>query len=130
MNGKGLLGSCWFGIVHDGAPLVQANTQESADRSCGVHMRLMWNACDIPIDVSNQLFGTRLLTSSCIRSWSWVCPFLFECARHDGHVLVAEAEIDRLLPFIGQARQCPEPAVCGLLGEAHIFESERQRELS
>jgi hypothetical protein len=37
--------------------------------------------------------------------------------------LVAEAVIDGLLPFIGQARQCPEPAVCGLLGETHILES-------
>jgi hypothetical protein len=50
--------------------------------------------------------------------------------RHHGEVPVAEALIDRLLPFVSQARKGGEAVVAGRLqGEAHVLERERQREL-
>ena len=49
---------------------------------------------------------------------------LVECAGDHRQVLVAEAVIDRLLPFIGQTRKRPEPVLSRLQGQAHILEGE------
>src|SRR5712691_182054 len=57
-------------------------------------------------------------------------PILFECALHDGEVLVAEPVIDGLLPFVGQGRERGEAAVVGRLQrEMDVLQRERQREL-
>src|SRR5690242_21443825 len=58
-------------------------------------------------------FGPPARTSSCSRSGSWRSSLLFERARDDGQVQLAETLINGLLPFAGQAGKHGEPAAAG-----------------
>ena len=64
------------------------------------------------------------------RSGSWLSSLLFQRARYDGQVLLAEPLINGLLPFVSQAGENGEPVVTGRLQrEVHVLECEREREL-
>ena len=60
------------------------------------------------------------------RSGLWRSSLSLEGERHRGEVLVAEALIDSLLPFLSQARKGGEAVAAGCLkGEAYVLERDK-----
>jgi hypothetical protein len=59
---------------------------------------------------------------ACGRSGPWRCSLVLQRPRHDCEVLVAEAVVDNLLPFVSQAGKNCEPVVAARLeGEVHVL---------